>query len=164
MTQQYCQPSFLLLIQTDPTGYPFQGGRAFRFRDPDVLGFAIGHVSRLVGVYAASLGAIGFAFEQRGLVLSTCIRLVESRRASLASRWRRNSLTAGRAETAGQTDQQAFHNVLSKPESRYLARQLCWVLMIQGLETYIVQPRDPKDFDRLVEASVHNRVRWTSMS
>jgi hypothetical protein len=29
---------------------------------------------------------------------------------------------AGRAETAGQTDQQAFHNVLSKPESRYLAR------------------------------------------
>src|SRR5215468_9562904 len=59
---------------------------------------------------------------------------------------------AGRAETAGQTDQQAFHNVLSKPESRYLARQLCWVLMIQGLETYIVQPRDPRDFDRLVEA------------
>jgi phage replication-related protein YjqB (UPF0714/DUF867 family) len=59
---------------------------------------------------------------------------------------------AGRAETAGQTDQQAFYNVLSKPGSRYLARQLCWVLMIQGLETYIVQPRDPRDFDRLVEA------------
>ena len=59
---------------------------------------------------------------------------------------------AGRAETAGQTDQQAFYNVLSKPESRYLARQLCWVLMIQGLETYIVHPRDPRDFDRLVEA------------
>jgi hypothetical protein len=58
----------------------------------------------------------------------------------------------GRAETAGQTDQQAFYNVLSKPESRYLARQLCWVLMIQGLETYIVHPRDPRDFDRLVEA------------
>src|SRR5262247_1087209 len=59
---------------------------------------------------------------------------------------------AGRAETAGQTDQQMFYNVLSKPESRYLARQLCWVLMIQGLETYIVHPRDPRDFDRLVEA------------
>jgi hypothetical protein len=42
--------------------------------------------------------------------------------------------------------------VLSKPENRYLARQLCWVLTIQGLETYIVQPRDPADFDRLVEA------------
>ena len=58
----------------------------------------------------------------------------------------------GRAETAGQTDQQAFYNVLSQPENRYLARQMCWVLMIQGLETYIVQPRDPRDFDRLVEA------------
>jgi len=59
---------------------------------------------------------------------------------------------AGRAETAGRTDQQMFYDILSKPESRYLARQLCWVLMIQGLETYIVIPRDPRDFDRLVEA------------
>ena len=58
----------------------------------------------------------------------------------------------GRAETASQTDQQAFYNVLSKPENRYLASQLCWVLTIQGLETYIVRPRDPRDFDRLVEA------------
>lgn len=59
---------------------------------------------------------------------------------------------SGRAETAGHTDQQVFHHVLSRPESRYLARQLCWVLMVQGLETYIVLPRDPRDFDRLVEA------------
>jgi hypothetical protein len=58
----------------------------------------------------------------------------------------------GRAETSGQTDQQAFYNVLSKPENRYLARQMCWVLEIQGLETYILKPRDPRDFDRLVEA------------
>jgi PatG Domain len=58
----------------------------------------------------------------------------------------------GRADTAGQTDQEAFYKVLSKPENRYLARQLCWVLTIQGLETYIVQPRDPRDFDQLVEA------------
>jgi hypothetical protein len=58
----------------------------------------------------------------------------------------------GRAETAGQTDQQALYNVLSKPENRYLARQLCWVLAIQGLETYLMLPRDPRDYDRLVEA------------
>jgi hypothetical protein len=58
----------------------------------------------------------------------------------------------GRAETAGQTDQQTFYKVLSKPENRYLARQMCWVLMVQGLETYILHPRDPNDFDRLVEA------------
>jgi hypothetical protein len=58
----------------------------------------------------------------------------------------------GRAETVGQTDQEAFYQVLSKPENRYLARQLCWVLAIQGLETYVTYPRDPRDFDRLVEA------------
>jgi len=58
----------------------------------------------------------------------------------------------GRAETAGQTDQEAFYNVLYQPENRYLARQLCWVFTIQGLETYLLQPRDPRDFDRLVEA------------
>jgi hypothetical protein len=45
-----------------------------------------------------------------------------------------------------------FYNILSNPESRYLTRQLCWVFTIQGLETYIVVPRDPRDFDRLVEA------------
>jgi hypothetical protein len=59
---------------------------------------------------------------------------------------------SGRAETGGQTDQQVFYNVLSKPENRYLARHLCWVLMIHGLEAYILHPRDPRDFDRLVEA------------
>ncbi|TVM00735.1 MAG: hypothetical protein CV087_13015 [Candidatus Brocadia sp. WS118] len=58
----------------------------------------------------------------------------------------------GRAETAGQTGQQAFYNALSKPENRYLVRQMCWVFTIQGMETYLIQPRDPADYDRLVEA------------
>ncbi len=58
----------------------------------------------------------------------------------------------GRAETAGQADRQAFHLMLSKPENRYLARQLCWVLTVQGLETYILQPRDPADLDLLIRA------------
>jgi hypothetical protein len=57
-----------------------------------------------------------------------------------------------RAETAGQTDQQVFHNILSQAENRYLARQFCWVLTIQGMDTYLLRPRDPRDFDRLVEA------------
>lgn len=58
----------------------------------------------------------------------------------------------GRADTAGQTNQQTLSSVLSNPENRYLVRQLCWVLTIQGLESYIVQPRDPGDYDRLVQA------------
>ena len=58
----------------------------------------------------------------------------------------------GRAETTGLTDRQALHRVLSEPQNRYLVRQLCWVLTIEGLETYILQPRDPGDFAQLVEA------------
>jgi len=42
--------------------------------------------------------------------------------------------------------------VLSTRENRYLARQLCWVLTIQSLETYLLTPRDPADIDLLVEA------------
>jgi hypothetical protein len=58
----------------------------------------------------------------------------------------------GRAETAGLTDRQALQTVLSKPENRYLARQLCYVLTIDGLETYILQPGDPVDLQILIES------------
>ena len=68
----------------------------------------------------------------------------------------------GRAETAGRTDQQAFHEVLSRPENRYLARQLCWVLSIQGLETYILQPGDPADLDLLIGATAPQPSPWLS--
>ncbi len=58
---------------------------------------------------------------------------------------------AGRAATNGLTDRQALHEVLTRPENRYLVRQLCWVMTIEGLETYILAPRNPADFDLLVE-------------
>jgi PatG Domain len=58
----------------------------------------------------------------------------------------------GRAETAGRTDQQAFYDVLSRSENRYLARQMCWVFTVQGLETYILTPRDPTDLGLLIAA------------
>ncbi len=58
----------------------------------------------------------------------------------------------GRDKTSGLTDRQALHAALSKPENRYLVRQLCWVMTIEGLETYILVPRDPADTSLLVEA------------
>jgi hypothetical protein len=58
----------------------------------------------------------------------------------------------GRDKTSGLTDRQALHSVLSKPENRYLVRQFCWVMTIEGLETYILVPRDPADLGLLVEA------------
>jgi hypothetical protein len=58
----------------------------------------------------------------------------------------------GRTEAAGLTDRQALQSALTQRSNRYLARQLCWVLTIEGLETYLLQPRDPVDFDLLVDA------------
>ncbi|AUG75845.1 hypothetical protein CFP65_0924 [Kitasatospora sp. MMS16-BH015] len=58
----------------------------------------------------------------------------------------------GRLETSGLSDRQTVHSVISQPENRYLARQLCYVLNIQGLDTYLLRPRDPADFALLVDA------------
>jgi hypothetical protein len=61
----------------------------------------------------------------------------------------------GRADAGGLTDQQALAKVLAQPENRYLARQVCWVMSIEGLETYILVPRDPAGLDLLL-ASVRD--------
>jgi hypothetical protein len=58
---------------------------------------------------------------------------------------------AGRYPAKGKTDREMMQAVLSAPENRYLARQLCWVLTLQGLETYLLTPRDPVDFDLLIQ-------------
>ncbi|WP_448620052.1 cyanobactin maturation protease PatG family protein [Geodermatophilus sp. URMC 65] len=58
----------------------------------------------------------------------------------------------GRGENGGLTDREAMHAVLSDRGNRYLVRQICWVFLIEGLETYIIGPRDPGDFELLVEA------------
>jgi hypothetical protein len=58
---------------------------------------------------------------------------VEARFPNLAAE-KEFAQATGRTDTAGKTD------------------QLCWVLTIQGLETYLLRPRDPADIDLLVEA------------
>jgi hypothetical protein len=58
----------------------------------------------------------------------------------------------GRTDTAGLTDRQALHEMLSQRRNRYLARNMCYVFTIEGLETYVLQPRDPADFELLVDA------------
>ncbi|MBV8591026.1 MAG: hypothetical protein JO212_13405 [Acetobacteraceae bacterium] len=55
----------------------------------------------------------------------------------------------GRAETVNLTDRQALQRVLQ--ENRYLVKQLCWVMTVVGLETYILAPRDPTDANLLVD-------------
>jgi len=58
----------------------------------------------------------------------------------------------GRADTAGLTDREALQGLLSDRSHRYLARMLCWVLTVEGLETYVLAPRDPNDLDLLIDA------------
>ena len=76
---------------------------------------------------------------------------IEPRYASLAVE-KEFAQATGRADTKGLTDRQALHKILCKKENRYLARQLCWVFTVTGLETYLLRPRDPADIDLLVEA------------
>jgi hypothetical protein len=58
----------------------------------------------------------------------------------------------GRADAAGLTDREALQRILSDRANRYLTRQICWVFVIEGLETYLLAPRDPADLELLVEA------------
>ena len=55
-------------------------------------------------------------------------------------------------QTANLTDRQVLHAVLAQSKNRYLARQICWVLSIESIDTYILQPRDPADLDPLIES------------
>jgi hypothetical protein len=58
----------------------------------------------------------------------------------------------GRVDVVGLTDREALRSVLSQRQNRYLVRQICWVFTIEGLDTYILQPNDPSEYDQLVEA------------
>jgi hypothetical protein len=57
-----------------------------------------------------------------------------------------------RTDTSGQTDSQSMNSILSDKSNRYLARQLCWILKIEGIETYLLQPRNSADLDMLIES------------
>ncbi len=52
--------------------------------------------------------------------------------------------------TAGQDEGQIRYDLLKN--NRYLARELCWVLLVEGHETYLLVPRDPSLYDSLIEA------------
>jgi hypothetical protein len=58
----------------------------------------------------------------------------------------------GQTDTTGLSNRQALQRVLSEKQNRYLVRQLCWVLSVEGLDTYLLYPRDLSDWDLLIEA------------
>lgn len=55
-------------------------------------------------------------------------------------------------DTRALSDPQARHKVLAERRNRYLVRQLCWVLTISGVDTYLLHPADPADYELFVDA------------
>jgi hypothetical protein len=55
-------------------------------------------------------------------------------------------------QTRGRTGEEVVHAALTDPANRYIARQICYVLKIEGLETYILVAADPLDIDRLAQS------------
>jgi hypothetical protein len=55
-------------------------------------------------------------------------------------------------ETKSLTNAEVAHKALTDPNNRYIVSQICYILTIEGLETYILVPGDPLDFDRLSQA------------
>jgi PatG C-terminal len=45
---------------------------------------------------------------------------------------------------------EVFNKILTDPNNKYIARQLCWILEIEKLPTYILIPRDAADIERFV--------------
>jgi hypothetical protein len=60
--------------------------------------------------------------------------------------------TGGGDDYSGLTQRQALKRAIGERHNRYLARNMCWVLEVEGLETYLLVPRDPLDLDLLIDA------------
>ncbi|WP_039931926.1 hypothetical protein [Streptomyces viridochromogenes] len=58
----------------------------------------------------------------------------------------------GATDTQGLTTDEVLREVLARPENRYLARQMQYVLTIQGVDTYDVVPHYAEDYTKLIEA------------
>jgi hypothetical protein len=55
-----------------------------------------------------------------------------------------------RAGASG-TDREVMAKLLQDPANKYLVRRLCWVLSVQGIDTYMLVPRDG-DYQPLIDA------------
>jgi hypothetical protein len=56
-----------------------------------------------------------------------------------------------RAGASADTDRQVMAGLISEAANKYLVRRLCWVLSVQGIEIYILMPRDG-DYQPLIDA------------
>lgn len=57
----------------------------------------------------------------------------------------------GAANAGGLTDRQALYDLLTAKDNRYIAKKMCWVLTIEGMEAYVLVPRDAHELELLLE-------------
>ncbi|MCP5049668.1 MAG: hypothetical protein GY940_21035 [bacterium] len=62
-------------------------------------------------------------------------------------------------KTGELTDEEVIYKVLK--ENRYLAREACFILTIENIDTYILKPMDPLDIDQLIEGVKPERRKGT---
>jgi hypothetical protein len=62
-----------------------------------------------------------------------------------------NQIVAG-MNTSGKTDADLIYEVLSKAENAYLAREMSWVMVINNMDAFQVEPRSPLELGDMVEA------------
>jgi hypothetical protein len=54
-------------------------------------------------------------------------------------------------QTQSLTERQIQYQVLSQPCNRYIARDMCWVLTIECVDAYILQPRTDDELTQLID-------------
>ncbi|MES2450060.1 MAG: cupin domain-containing protein [Pseudomonadota bacterium] len=54
------------------------------------------------------------------------------------------------ADTVNLTDREVLHQVLSQPENAYIAREMCWVFSVGGVETFTVVPKSGIELAELI--------------
>jgi len=58
----------------------------------------------------------------------------------------------GRMDSRGIADRALLHELLARTENRYIARQMCFILTIEGLDTYLLAPQDSTDLELLIQS------------
>jgi hypothetical protein len=62
-------------------------------------------------------------------------------------------------DTLGITEGELLYAVLSRGENLYLAREMCWVFHIAGIDTYILQPRSQVELTDMIAAISPNLMQ-----
>jgi hypothetical protein len=76
---------------------------------------------------------------------------IEPRFALLSIEKEARQITARAGAATKDTDREVMAKLLRDPANKYLVRQLCWVLSVLDVETYILLPRDG-DYQPLIDA------------